>query len=87
MRPTDQDRARLERGRAKEADALETDVAHLDRERKRMVATARRLRAPIDVADIVARAKAGNDITQTEQAILATERPDVFNQTFERSLR
>ena len=83
---TDQDRARWERDREKEAERLEADLGHLAREEKRMRRTAGRLRGPLDVDELVVLAKRGEELTQAELAVLATEAPDTYNEVFERRL-
>jgi hypothetical protein len=83
---TDQDRARWERDREREADTIEADVEHLDRSRKQMVATARRLRASLDVDQLVVLANRGEELTQAELGVLAAEKPDIYNEVFERGL-
>jgi hypothetical protein len=83
---SDLQRSRHERDREREADKIEADIGHLDRSRKKMVATARRLRASLDVDQLVVLAGRGEELTQAETAVLAAERPDVFNEVFEKGL-
>jgi hypothetical protein len=81
-------RARWQRDRDREADRIEADIEHLDRNRKRMAATARRLRGELNVDALVALAEQGTgELTQAELAVVAAERPDAFNDVFERSMR
>ena len=88
MPDRDMQRARWQRDRDREANQIEADIEHLDRNRKRMAATARRLRGELNVDALVDLAKQGKgELTQAELAVVAAERPDVFNDVFERSMQ